>query len=123
LLALQGKPADAAAQFEQGLTVQPDSVASLTGLAWIRATASEPALRRPGQAVTMAERARQLSRNQDPQAFDALAAAYAALGEFDKAVQAARAGIQAADAAGQSLFASEMRTRLELYQQGKPFQR
>jgi Flp pilus assembly protein TadD len=123
LLALQGKPADAAAQFEQGLTVQPDSVASLTGLAWIRATALDPALRRPGQAVTMAERARQLSRNQDPQAFDALAAAYAALGEFDKAVQAARAGIQAADAAGQPLFASEMRTRLELYQQGKPFQR
>jgi len=103
--------------------VQPDSVASLTGLAWIRATASDPDLRRPGQAVTMAERARQLSRGQDAQAFDALAAGYAALGEFDKAVQAVRAGIQVADASGQSLFASDMRTRLELYQQGTHFQR
>jgi Flp pilus assembly protein TadD len=123
LLMLQGKPVDAAAHFEQGLAVHPESVVSLTGLAWIRATAADPALRRPGQAVTMAERARQISRGQDPQAFDALAAAYAALGEFDKAVQAVRAGIQTADASGQPLLAADMRDRLELYLQHRPFVR
>lgn len=123
LLLLQGKAADATAQFEQALVVQPDAVSALTGLAWIRATASEPALRRPGQAVAMAERARQLSRAQDPQAFDALAAAYAALGEFEKAAQVGQAGVQVALAAGQALLAAEMRERLQLYQQGKPFVR
>lgn len=123
LLLLQGKAADAAAQFEQGLAAQPESVASLTGLAWIRATAADPSLRRPGQAVAMAERARQISGGLDPQAFDALAAAYAALGEFDKAVQVARAGIQRAESAGQTLLAADMRGRLELYQSNMAFVR
>ncbi len=82
-----------------------------------------PALRRPGQAVAMAERSRQLSRSQDPQAFDALAAAYAALGEFDTAVRVIRTGIQVADSAGQSLIAAEMRLRLQLYEQRTAFVR
>jgi len=80
-----------------------------------------PVLRRPGQAVALAERARQLSRGRDPQAFDALAAAYAALGEFEQAAQAGLAGIQVALAGGQPLLAAEMRDRVVLYQQGKPF--
>mgnify|MGYP003348398416 CR=1 FL=1 len=62
----------------------------LTGMASIRATSTDPALRRPGQAVALAEKARQLSRGQDPQAWDALASAYAALGDYEKAAQAAR---------------------------------
>jgi Tfp pilus assembly protein PilF len=123
LLTLQGKLSEAAAQFEQGLAAQPDSVPSLTGLAWIRATAGDASLRRPGQAVTLAERARQLSRNQDPQAFDALAAAYGALGEYGQAVQISRAGIQVAESSGQMLLAAEMRERLRLYEQQKPFVR
>jgi len=120
LLLLQGKAAEAASQFEQGLAVQPDSVSLLTGLATIRATATDARLRRPGQAVALADRARQLSHNQDPQAFDALAAAYAALGEFDKAAQVARLGIQAAVSAGQTLLAGEMQERLRTYEQHKP---
>lgn len=123
LLMLQGKLAEAAAQFDQGLAVQPDSVASLTGLAWIRATAGDASVRRPGQAVTLAEHARQLSGGRDPQAFDALAAAYAALGEFDKAVQVVRTGIQVAEASGQAPLAAEMRDRLQLYEQRQAFVR
>jgi tetratricopeptide (TPR) repeat protein len=123
LLMLQGKATEAAAQFEQAMGVQPDSVPALTGLAWIRATAADAALRRPGQALTLAERARQISRGQDPQAFDALAAAYAALGEFEKAVQVARLGIQVAEAGGQALLVADMGQRLQLYLQGTPFVR
>lgn len=123
LLMLQEKTALAADQFEQALQVQPDAVSALTGLAWIRATAKDAGLRRPGQAVAMAERARQVSKGQDPQAFDSLAAGYAALGEFDTAVRVVQAGIQLAESIGQSLLAADMRTRLDLYQQRKPFVR
>jgi tetratricopeptide (TPR) repeat protein len=121
LLLIQGKPAAAAAEFERGLTFAPDSVSLLTGLAWIRATSAEPTLRRPGQAVAMADKARQVSQGQDPQAFDALAAGYAALGEFDQAMQAARIGINVATASGQSLLAAQMLERVRLYEQRKPF--
>ena len=121
LLMLQGRSADAAAQFEQVLAAQPEAVSALTGLAWIRATSSDAALRRPGQAVVLAKRARQLSGGRDPQAFDALAAAYAALGEFDTAVQVVRAGIQTADAGGQTLLSADMRERLQLYERRAPY--
>lgn len=123
LLLLQDKAGEAAPQFEQALRVQPDSVSALTGLAWIRATAADAQLRRPGQAIALAERARQLSEGRDPQAFDALAAGYAALGEFDTAIRVIRAGIAAAEAAGQALLAADMRTRLQLYEQRRPFVR
>lgn len=120
LLLIQGRPADAADAFEQALRVQPESVAALTGLAWIRATAADPALRRPGQAIALADRARQLSRGADPQAFDAVAAAYAALGEFENAIRVATVGAQVADASGQALLANEIRERLQLYRQHTP---
>ena len=123
LLLLQGKAFEASTQFEQALAVHPESVSALTGLAWIRATAADAPLRRPGQAVALAERARQLSRGQDVQAFDALAAGYAALGEFEQAIRASQAGIQLALATGQQLLAGEMRDRLLLYEQRKPFVR
>lgn len=120
LFMLQGKVADAAQQFEQALVVQPASVSALTGLAWIRATSAEAALRRPGQALAMADRARQLSGGRDPQAFDAMAAAYAALGEFEKAVTVARTGIQVADATGQAVLAAAMRERVAQYERHAP---
>ena len=123
LLTLQGKAEEAAQQFEAGLAAQPASVSSLTGLAWIRATAANAALRRPGQAVALAERARQLTRGQDAQAFDALAAAYAGLNEFDKALVAIKAGVRAAEVNGQALLAAEMLERQRLYEQHQPFVR
>ncbi len=117
LLLLQNRAAEAASVFEQALQLQPDSVPALTGLAWIRATSASADLRRPGQALALAERARQISGGRDPQALDAMAAACAALGEWDKALQVVNAGIALADATGQQLLANDMRERLALYQQ------
>jgi tetratricopeptide (TPR) repeat protein len=121
LLMLEGKPADAAASFDRALALKPDVVSALTGLSWIRATSSDPRLRRPGQAVTLADRARQLTFGDDPLAFDAMAAGYAALGEFDAAVRAVQLGISVAERRGLAALAADMRGRLALYQQRKPF--
>ena len=73
--------------------------------------------------MALAERARQLSRGQDPQAFDALAAAYAALGEFAQAARVGVAGIEVALASGQQSLAAEMRDRVLLYEQRQAFLR
>jgi hypothetical protein len=123
LLLLQGKIGEAAAVFEEALSVQPDSVPALTGLAWIRATSADDTLRRPGQGLALAERARQLSGGRDPQSLDAMAAAYAALGEWDQAIRAATAGIAAAEQSGQQLLAADMRGRLDQYQQHQAVRR
>jgi Tfp pilus assembly protein PilF len=121
LLMLQGRDAEAAASFDEALAIQPGSSSALTGLAWIRATSADPQLRRPGQSVALGERARQVTGGRDAGAFDALAAGYAGLGEWDKALQVADAGIRVAQSAGQTLLADEMRQRRELYRQHQAF--
>jgi tetratricopeptide (TPR) repeat protein len=121
LLLLQGKGGEAVVAFDRALALRPDVVTALTGLSWIRATSTDPALRRPGQAVTLADRARQLTGGDDPLAFDSMAAGYAALGEFDAAVRAVELGIGVAERRGMSALAADMRNRLTLYQQRKAF--
>jgi hypothetical protein len=64
-----------------------------------------------------------LSGGRDPQALDAMAAAYAALMEWGKAIQVVTAGIAVAEQSGQALLAGEMRQRLEQYQQQQPVRR
>ena len=49
LLAGQGQFAEAAREFDRALTLKPDAVAALSGLALVRATASDPAVRRPAE--------------------------------------------------------------------------
>jgi len=119
LLANQGQTGEAARQFSEALSLRDDNVQALAGLAWIRATASDPSLRNPADALRLAERADQATRHQDVIAIDALGAAYAALGRYDDAVRTARDGIALASAAGQSAVAAQFRQRVDLYQKGQ----
>ncbi|MBI3403752.1 MAG: tetratricopeptide repeat protein [Acidobacteria bacterium] len=121
LLSGQRFAAEAAREFQQVLDVRADHAQALAGLAWIRATAGDERLRNPADAVRMAERAAALTSRRDLSVLDALAAAYAAAGRFDAAVAAVRAGIDLAVAAGQPAAITQLRQRLELYQQGQPY--
>ena len=112
--------AQAAAQFGEALALDRDNGQALAGLAWIRATSADPALRDPAEAVRLAERADALKSHRDVIAIDALAAAYAAAGRFDDAVRVARIGLDQAAGAGQGPVAAQFRQRIELYQKGQP---
>jgi len=120
-LSAQGDAAAAAARFRTILVAHPDDPRALSGLAWIRATASNAADRDADQALQLSERAATLTRHQDVSVLDALAAAYATAGRFDEAVATARAGIELATASGQPAIAAQFRQRLELYQKGQPY--
>lgn len=121
LLSTQGRVAEAASHFQRALELRPDWHPALSGLAWIRATASDAGLRDPDQAVRLAERAAELTRHGDALALDALGAAYAAAGRFDRAIPAARSAIERALAAGASELAVQIRRRRELYEQRRPY--
>ena len=120
LLSIRGRAAEAAAQFAEAIALDDDNVRALSGLAWIRATASDPSLRDAAEAIRLAERADNLAGHQDVTALDALAAAYAAAGRFEDAVRVARAGSILATAAGQVNIAAQFSQRIELYQKGQP---
>jgi serine/threonine-protein kinase len=91
-------------------------------LAWLLATDPNPRLRDSNEAVRLAERASRPPHPQDAAVLDVLAAAYAAAGQFDRAIATARAALSALPAsASQSELATSIRRRLDLYSAGRPY--
>ena len=71
--------------------------------------------------IRLAERAADLTRHQNPGILDTLAVAYAAAGQFDRAVTTAQTALALASAAHAGDLANQIRMRLELYKQRKPY--
>jgi hypothetical protein len=95
----------------------------MSEMAWILATHPDATVRDPARAVRLAERAADLTAHRQPGILDVLAAAYAAAGEFDRAVATAQEAMALATSSGPAgaKFAGEIGKRLELYRQKKPF--
>jgi tetratricopeptide (TPR) repeat protein len=118
VLRSRGDLSEAAGQFRQTVQLKPDWIPAVASLAWLLATAPDTALRDANEAIRFAERAADLTGRHDASALDILAAAYAAAGQFDRAVAASEAALgMKPDAA----LAAAIRRRLELYRQHKPF--
>jgi Flp pilus assembly protein TadD/mono/diheme cytochrome c family protein len=117
LLQATGKPAEAARHFRRAIAIEPLAPQAYNALAWLLATdpRSTPALRT--EAVALAERAVQLTSERDASALDTLAAAYAANGDFDRALAAATQALNTASRSGQTELAGEIQQRLAIYGQ------
>src|SRR5439155_12841619 len=73
-----GRTQEAVAHYRDALRTKPDWPEALGRLAWLLAAGEDASLRRPAEAVTLAERACTLTGRSDPILLDVLAAAYAA---------------------------------------------
>ncbi|HUI07108.1 MAG TPA: tetratricopeptide repeat protein [Verrucomicrobiae bacterium] len=118
LLANQGRIAEAIAEYREALRLKPGWALPLRGLAWIRATSPNPAFRNAKEAVQLAVRLGEVTRDQQADALDVLAAAYAEAGRFAEAVRTAKRAIELASMTGQSNLAARVRSRLKFYQAG-----
>lgn len=116
-LIASGDPDRAVSEVNEALRVQPELVGGLTPVAWLLAAHPEGRARRPAAALTLATRIVDATHRGDANALDALAAASAALGDFEAATRVVTEAIGLADAAS----APAMRTRLALYREGKAF--
>jgi Flp pilus assembly protein TadD len=121
-LTMIGRIDEAAIHFREAVRLKEDFPEAMNGLAWILATHPEEAVRDKTEAVRLAERAVELTDRRDAAMLDTLAAAYASAGEFGGAVSAAREALQlpASDRETRWL-AQQIRRRLALYEQGKPY--
>jgi tetratricopeptide (TPR) repeat protein len=117
-LRARGSLPEALEQFRQVVQLRPDSAPALANLAWLLATAPLDRLRDANQAISLAERAVDLTDRREATALDVLAAAYAAAGMFDRAVEAAESALRLAPP-GPAL--AGIRARQELYRRHKPF--
>ena len=117
---MRRRPTDALTHYRHALRGRPDWPSPLAALAWILSTDPDPGVRDARQAVSLAERAVELTNRRDVQALDALAAAYANDGRFAQAVRAAGAAFELARAGGQEALATAIRRRLQGYEQRSP---
>ena len=119
----QGKAKSAVERFYKILEDHPNQVAVLTGLSLILATTKDADVRNPAAAVTMAEKANQLSGSKHPMVLDMLSKIYAAAGKFDKAIETTQKAIGIMESMGQKSGAQEMRKRLKMYQAAQSYRK
>jgi tetratricopeptide (TPR) repeat protein len=121
-LAERGNLPETIRHYREAIRIRPGFLTAANNLAWVLATAQDPALRDPALAVSLAERAAALSSSPDPSILDTLAAAYAAAGRFGEAARIAQRALVQVEASGPPAFAEQIRARLALYRAGQPYQ-
>jgi tetratricopeptide (TPR) repeat protein len=107
----------AVGHYRRALELDPGLPAALVDLAWILATSPVADIRSPLEAVRLAERAVQVTDNQNSTALDTLATAYAASGDFDRAIATAERALAVASVSGPHDLVEDIRTRLAGYKQ------
>jgi spermidine synthase len=126
-LLLAKRDAEAARQYRRALELKPDLSAESTNLlwannyAWVLATSPDATVRNGQEALRWATRACQATNYKKMELIDALAAAYAELGQFDEAVKYARLVSDYAETAGQPEMAEAAKARVKLYESHQPY--
>ena len=116
-----GERDEAIRHLRAALSLRPDWPVPMNEIAWILATHPDTRIRNAAEAVRLAERAVDLTGRRQPVMLDTLAAAYAAAGDFDRAVTVAQEAMALAASGGPAGLSAEIAARLELYRQKKPF--
>ena len=88
-------------------------------LAWLLATSTQDGLRNAQRAKELALTACELTRYQEPNFVDTLAAAHAEAGEFDDAIRFQQRALESPEF--EKRFGREARSRLELYAARRPY--
>lgn len=112
-----GNFAEAIADFQKAQAADPNSSEPHRSLAWLLSTCPDERFRNPRQALAAAEAAAKLAAPGDPFVLDALAAAHANAGQFDRAVRIQQEAIVNVP----EDFAGPFQERLALYSDNRPF--
>ena len=107
--------------YKKALQVSPNMTEALYNLSWIYATNENEKYRNGKKAVKLAEKLCGLQNYSHPLSLDALAAAYAETGKFNRAVKVAQQGLSMALTQCPEELASGLTKRLQLYQAGLPY--
>ena len=117
---MQGKYRESLAQLRLALDGEPDRVSVLTLAASLMAMSSDASLRNGLEAVTLAERARDLTQAQDISVLDTLSASYAEAGRFDQAKDAVKQALALAQKQGDADLAARLKAHQAKYEASQP---
>lgn len=117
----QGQARAAVEHFRRALQADPRHTPSLAYLSRTLAANPDPGLRNGAEAVELAERALELTGENDAFLLDTLAMAYAEQNRFPQALAAIERAIALEQGMGDSNSVSELQGRMSRYQKGEPF--
>ena len=112
-----GQYAQAARDYRAAIRIDARLGRAYQSAAWLMATCVDAQYRNPQLAVEAAERAIELDGEDDYRYLDTLAAAFASLGQFDKAIDIQQRVVGAAP----KNVVDRYRQRLELYEREEPY--
>ena len=121
-----GNYPDAIKALEEGLKQNPNSLTILESLAWLLSTSPSDQLRDAKRAVSLAERAVDFTKGEDPIYLDTLAAAYAEAGRYQDAIKTQEKALnllknlQASAGIDNSIIEAYQK-RLSYYKENKPW--
>lgn len=113
----RGDTLDAISHFRRALDLKPHWAAS-TDLAWVLATFPDERIRDASEAIRLAEAAARLTDHADGHVLDVLAAAHAAAGQFERAIEIVQEAIRIRPPAS---VLSDLLERRALYEMGRPY--
>lgn len=116
-----GQLDEALIYYHQALKLQPEYLPAINDLAWILATAADPVLRDPTEAVLLAEKGCDLTNHNNPLLLNTLAVAYASADRFDDAVSTAKKALELAETAGNKNLAKKIRGLLKLFKEDQSY--
>jgi protein O-mannosyl-transferase len=107
--------------YHDTLAIKPNMTLGLSKLSWLLSTSADPSLRNGAEAVELAQKAVQLSNGRDLAAFDCLGAAYAEVGRYSEAAEAAQRAVMIAMGQNHRDILPALNARLALYKSNRPF--
>jgi tetratricopeptide (TPR) repeat protein len=117
-----GDPNRAASLLRESTRLAPAWSPPILALSWLLSSHPNQEIRRPEEAMALATRAVELTGGADAAALDALAAAYARLGQFEQAIATGARALELARTARSSTVAAEdIEQRLTLYGARRPY--
>jgi tetratricopeptide (TPR) repeat protein len=103
---------------EKAEQLLPDSPLVKNELAWILATCPDPQYRNGQRALQLASTAAQQTNHSDPVILDTLAAAYAELGQFEKAISVTNTAIELTGKQSPPELANHLQEQMKMYKKG-----
>ena len=118
MLARKGRADEALDHFRRAVGADAGNVQAQRNVAWHLAIRPALTVDEQREAVTAGERASALTSQNDPQVLEALGAAYASAGRFDRAVATVQRALTLTQDAA---LVATLREQLALYQQNRPY--
>ena len=115
-----GQSAEAVKHFHEALQIAPNDFQTLTWLARVLASDKDAMVRYAKDAISLAQRANELTGGEQPFVLDTLGMAYAEGGRFKEAQETEQKAIELASAGAKEMV-PPLQERLRLYQSSRPY--